>query len=207
MSEDSVSVLTSVSAPAVTFHTVTDQRFTLWYDLGLPSPTMAYSSANFESEKDDGDDSNTFDNGGDAAEALDAFMELAPEEQEKRLKEQEKRFTEGGEALEVEHEATRQEEQAGVFRMHLQPEAEEQTQTVAKQQEQQQQQQRARHKRNERSALLHKHQNLSIIDSAAVVDAVAPPVPEALNRDSRSVLQRIFGEHEQNGVVDQQQMR
>jgi hypothetical protein len=30
----------------------------------------------------------TFDDGGDAAEALDAFMELAPEEQEKRLKEE-----------------------------------------------------------------------------------------------------------------------
>jgi hypothetical protein len=40
-----------------------------------------------------------------------------------------------------------------------------------------------------------------------MADAVAPPVPKALNRDSRSVLLRILAEHEQNGLVDQQQMR
>jgi transcription initiation factor TFIID subunit TAF12 len=91
----------------------------------------------------------------------------------------------------------RKEERAGVFRLHRLPEAEEKTQKVAKQQEQQQQQQQqqARQERNKRPALLQKHQDLAIIASAAV--------PEALNRDSRSVLRRIFREHEQNGVVDQ----
>ena len=109
----------------------------------------------------------------DAAAALDAFLELTPDEQAKLIDETNEQ--------EMERGTERQDEQA-------QPEAEEQSP-------------------NERSALLHKHQDLAILASAAVVDAVAPPVPEVLNRDSRSVLRRIFGEHEQNGVVNQQQMR
>jgi hypothetical protein len=60
---------------------------------------------------------------------------------------------------------------------------------------------------NERSAVLQKQRDLLITASAAVADAVAPPIPKAFNRDSRSVLRRIFGEHEQNGVVNQQQLR
>jgi len=110
----------------------------------------------------------------DAAAALDAFLELTPEEQEKRIDEATKE-------QELERDTERQDDQA-------QPEAAEQPP-------------------NERPVLLHKHQDLAILASAAVVDAVAPPVPEVLNRDSRSVLRRIFGEHEQNGVVNQQQMR
>jgi hypothetical protein len=121
----------------------------------------------------DGDDGDAIDCD-DAAAALDAFLELTPDEQEKRIDEATKE-------QELERDTERQDEQA-------QPEAEEQSP-------------------NERSALLHKHQDLAILASAAVVDAVAPPVPEVLNRDSRSVLRRIFGEHEQNGVVNQQQMR
>jgi hypothetical protein len=39
------------------------------------------------------------------------------------------------------------------------------------------------------------------------LDAVAPPVPKSLNLDSRNVLRRIFNKHEQNGMLNQQQMR
>ena len=111
-------------------------------------------------------DGGAVDDGKDAATAaLDAFIELAPEEQARRLEEETK-----------EQETARLEGQA-------------------------------RQKLHERSALLQKQHALAISASAAVVDAVAPPVPIALNQDSRCVLRRIFGEREQNGVVDQQQMR
>jgi hypothetical protein len=86
--------------------------------------------------------------GGDAAAALDEFIDLAPEEQEKKLEEL-----------------------------------------------------------DGRPRLPQMHPDLAIIASATVVGAVAPPVPKALNRGSRTVLLRIFGEHAQNGVVDQQRMR
>jgi hypothetical protein len=90
--------------------------------------------------------------GNDAAAALDAFIELAPEEQERR-----------------------QEELRPTFQ--------------------------------NAPPLPQNHVNLAICASAAMVDAVAPPVPEALNRDSRTVLLRIFEENAQNGVVDRKQMR
>ena len=91
------------------------------------------------------------DDGNDAAAALDAFIKLAPEEQERRLEE-------------------------------LRP-------------------------FQSAPPLPQNHVNLAICASAAMVDAVAPPVPEALNRDSRTVLLRIFKENAQNGVVDRKQMR
>jgi hypothetical protein len=65
----------------------------------------------------------------------------------------------------------------------------------------------ARQKPHERPVLRQKQHGVAISASAAVANAVAPPCPKALSRDSHTVLLRIFREHEQNGVVDQQQMR
>ena len=59
----------------------------------------------------------------------------------------------------------------------------------------------------ENSNLARQRRDLAISTSAAAADAVAPPVPKSLNRDSRSVLLKIFNAHEQNSVLTQQQMR
>jgi hypothetical protein len=144
--------------------------------------------------------------GEDEDAALEAFAELSPaisddmgvvEVQEKILEDRtNKREAE-------EHEMTRQEEQGRQqskqqSKHQWAPEAEAELKSIELEKLKLEQ---------EQALLLQKHHDLTIRASAAVVDAVAPPVPKALNLDSRSVLLRIFGEHEQNGVVNQQQMR